>query len=110
LATTPVRVPLADPASAIFAGNLRSCAITSGGTYCWGRNLEGQLGTGDTTSYSGPVLASEVVRARQLGLGGSHTCFWNLADELFCFGTNDFGQLGDGTTTAQLAATAVMLD
>ena len=38
----------------IAAGAHHTCAITSAGMYCWGSNVNGQLGTGDPSSASRP--------------------------------------------------------
>ena len=43
----------------VSAGSSHSCGVISDGTaYCWGDNQFGQLGSGDTTSSSRPVLVS----------------------------------------------------
>jgi alpha-tubulin suppressor-like RCC1 family protein len=48
----PVRVPLANVKQAT-TGDLHTCAITAdGATYCWGQNTRGQLGNGETTTYT----------------------------------------------------------
>ena len=42
--------------TSIHAGTLHTCGLTeSGQAYCWGRNVYGQLGTGDDTNSSEPV-------------------------------------------------------
>ena len=44
----------------ITAGGLHTCAATETAIYCWGSNLEGQLGTGNQTSSGTPVLVMNV--------------------------------------------------
>jgi len=56
--TTPKRVTGSLAASAIVAGDWHSCVITQNRKiYCWGRNMDGQLGDGSTTASSAPVLS-----------------------------------------------------
>ena len=40
----------------VAAGGLHTCAVASGGLYCWGYNASGQLGKGDIASSNVPVL------------------------------------------------------
>jgi alpha-tubulin suppressor-like RCC1 family protein len=60
---------------------------------CWGRNTDGQLGDGTTSSRPYP---SHVTLGRDLALGYNHTCA--VLDDVVCWGDNDHGQVGDGTT------------
>ncbi|MCA0374477.1 MAG: hypothetical protein LCH84_02335 [Gemmatimonadetes bacterium] len=49
LVATPTRVSTTQRFVAIAAGGAHTCGITAAGAaWCWGRNLEGQLGTGST--------------------------------------------------------------
>jgi alpha-tubulin suppressor-like RCC1 family protein len=45
-------------ATAIAAGNMSTCAIVRGRAYCWGYNLDGQLGNNSTTNSLVPSLVS----------------------------------------------------
>lgn len=86
--------------AAIVAGRFHSCALmTWGGVKCWGRNANGQLGTGNTAPSSAPVgvhgLASGVVA---LAAGAFHSCALIASGEVKCWGRNTQGRLGDGTT------------
>jgi CSLREA domain-containing protein len=88
-------------ASAIAAGDVNTCVVTSsGGAKCWGSNNNGDLGDGTTTPRSNPVdvvgLQSGVA---SIATGNYHTCAVAAAGGLKCWGYNNNGELGDGTTT-----------
>lgn len=88
--------------SGIEAGGGHSCALTvSGQLYCWGRNVNGQVGDGsggpETQDRYLPVavkgLPSPVKRA---ALGYQHSCALLKDGEVHCWGQNYNGQLGQG--------------
>jgi len=93
--------------AAITAAYDHSCALTTvGGIKCWGNNVWGQLGTGDTTDHRTAVdvagIASGAVAVTAGGsvewVGGSHTCALVVGGGVKCWGANEFGQLGNGNT------------
>jgi alpha-tubulin suppressor-like RCC1 family protein len=96
--TTPVQIPF--PAgnlmTDIAAGMSHVCAVSSmGNLYCWGYNLDGELGIGTLVSTSTPVLVRNSISA--VAAGSSHTCVLDSYGSVLCAGKNDFGQLGNGT-------------
>lgn len=77
-------------------GDFHTCAIREGGDlWCWGGNLNGQLGVGT-------VMERDSSRPMKVGGsgwrvvegGGSHTCGIRDDGSLWCWGRNDRGQLG----------------
>jgi prepilin-type N-terminal cleavage/methylation domain-containing protein len=89
------------------------CALDSAGkVYCWGNGASGNLGNGNTASYSSPVavigtLATKIVK--QLSVGDTHACALTTGNEIYCWGANNYGQLGDGTTGNASTPVAVSL-
>jgi alpha-tubulin suppressor-like RCC1 family protein len=58
-ATLPALVAGGASYKAIATGRQFSCAITTdGAAQCWGRNAEGQLGTGDTENHTVPTAVA----------------------------------------------------
>ncbi len=97
---------LADAAS-VSAGAVHSCALrTTGAVSCWGQNLDGQLGTGDTpTSWNAPRgvgLGVGVTGASSLALSpnGNVSCLITTTGQAKCWGRNVAFQIGDGAFSA----------
>jgi alpha-tubulin suppressor-like RCC1 family protein len=99
----------------VEAGDNHTCAINDKGhLYCWGANAQGQLGTGDTSSYHSPqpVKSLNLVQpffAKALALGAQHSCAVALNDTLYCWGSNEQGQLGSGSSEPVLVPKLVPL-
>lgn len=69
-----------------------ACAISyTGELWCWGRNEEGQLGTGDRTPHLVPTNVA--LDAVQVAVGRLHTCMVKAGD-ILCTGSNESRQLG----------------
>ena len=93
----------------IASGEAFTCALTlSGGLYCWGDNLRGQLGNGttDSSSVATPVTGLPLA-VDSFATGTAHICAVTTSGELYCWGANPMGQLGDGTTTDRSTPTRV---
>ncbi len=99
--------------NAISAGNQHTCAVTVfGNGYCWGKNTEGQLGDGGTSTASTPVPVSGPLTFKMISVGtgppgSAHTCGFDTGNVAYCWGNNTSGELGDGTNTQRLVPTVV---
>jgi alpha-tubulin suppressor-like RCC1 family protein len=90
----------------IGAGGYHSCAVIQGtaagegaSAVCWGKNAQGQLGTGSTSptfSISPLPVAGLSSGVASLAAGFQHTCALLINGSVCCWGSNDHGQLGLG--------------
>ena len=81
----------------VSTGRFHSCGIKNNGDlYCWGRNLNGQLGDGRVNRYEGyPKRIAEDKKWNKVSAGADHTCGISEG-HIYCWGGNEYGQLGDG--------------
>lgn len=95
-----VKSPTALVFASASAGFYHTCLTTTGGAvYCWGDNIEGQAGVGDTTSqWMSPVLPIGGLSFATVSAGDFHTCGLTLAGTAYCWGENVNAAVGDGTT------------
>lgn len=95
---TPERIAGLDGVTAIAVGAKHQCVISGGGqVWCWGENMEGQLGDGTTSSQLKPVPAKDLSGAAAIAAGAYHTCALLDSGEVRCWGKNYSGQVGNGT-------------
>jgi alpha-tubulin suppressor-like RCC1 family protein len=98
------------------AGVSHTCGLTDAGEiYCWGSNLNGQLGTVDGIEFCSftaepctpnPVPVSTALAWSTFATGDEHTCA--VSDGMaYCWGFNSAGQLGDSTITPRVLPTPV---
>ena len=81
----------------VDAGHNHACAVGADGeVWCWGRNIEGQVGTGTSTTSEGPTqaLMPGGTRALSVSAGDTHTCATLSNGRLACWGTGSSGQIG----------------
>ena len=67
--------------------------------YSWGSNAEGQLGLGNTTSYSSPKQVGALTNWLNVASGGYFTTSVKTDGTIWSWGSNNLGQLGLGNTT-----------
>lgn len=97
-ALSPLRFGSDVTLNSLSAGGSSACGIGSDAyVYCWGDDLEGQLGDGQSgTSVSGLVRATvNNVRFKSVTVGGAHACAISTTDTAYCWGADASGQLGD---------------
>jgi len=88
-----------------------TCGITTNFmAYCWGLNIDGQLGDASTTTRNVPTLVQDAATHlfRSISTGRFHTCAVRADNATYCWGANTSQQLGDGNT-AQTDRTAPSL-
>ena len=92
--------PVGVPWSALAVGYGTVCGLAGGAAYCWGYNVDGQVGNGTRTF--GPVSQPQAVSSnrtwRSISVGTGHACGVDSAGAGFCWGSNGSGELGNGTT------------
>ncbi len=72
--------------TALAIGIHHGCGVLSGeGTFCWGRNVAGELGDGTIRSSLSPVRVSGGADFTALSLGSSHSCALTSAGAALCF-------------------------
>lgn len=83
-----------------------TCAVNRANElWCWGRNIEGQLGTGDTDLRSSATHVADGIAA--VAVSWFSTCALSTGGHVLCTGKNEHGQTGDGTTDRPLEFTDV---
>jgi len=102
---TPTLVQGISNVVSVEAGNDYTCAINAQNQlYCWGGNLDGQLGepltAGDFKPHPTPFLVQGIGQVKAIAAGYSHTCAINDQKQLYCWGNNDYGQTGDILTNS----------
>jgi alpha-tubulin suppressor-like RCC1 family protein len=85
----------------ITVGGSSACALSStGAAYCWGYDVDGELGNGANTNSNVPVLVSGGLAFTQISAGQVNTCALTSTGAAYCWGAGANGQLGNNSTTA----------
>ncbi len=81
----------------IEGGRDNTCALDNlGQVFCWGDNIDGQIGDGTTTDRPLPTLVPLAAPADALTLGNDFACALLNTDQVFCWGEGSDYQLGYG--------------
>ncbi len=93
----------------VQAGGRHTCGVTtSREAFCWGENLQGQIGDGSAGSPRlTPTLVAGGRRFLQVDVGWSHSCGVTPNDRAFCWGYGGNGQVGDGSSTRRVTPVPV---
>jgi len=82
--------------TSVTAGESHSCALDDDGSaWCWGDNVEGQLGDSQTIARASPVAVHGGPFTR-VSAGAAFTCAV-AGGVAWCWGTNRHAELGDST-------------
>ncbi|MEM9491914.1 MAG: hypothetical protein AAGC55_22400, partial [Myxococcota bacterium] len=91
--------------STVAAGERHTCVLSAAGSVrCWGRNLSGQSGQGNTETIGNDEFPSVLADidlggpAVQLAAGDEHNCAILDGGAVRCWGEGDWGRLGYGNT------------
>lgn len=89
----PTRVGTASDFVVLSTDTFHTCAVQRGERmWCWGRNVEGQLGVSDTEFHPTPTqVPGSFVR---VSAGRFFTCAITAEGQVACSGANESGQLG----------------
>ena len=88
----------------IGAGQTASCALNvTGDVYCWGQNVEGELGNAMNNSQDKfvPVGVVGGVTFGKLFVGAISSCGIAITGDTYCWGGDAAGEIGDGLDTSQ---------
>ena len=93
--------------ASVNAGLFHTCGVTNAGVAnCWGNNLDGELGVGDTTMRTSPAPISGFIFTKVI-LGWYHTCGVTAGSVAYCWGSNGWGELGDNSNNERTSPQAV---
>jgi alpha-tubulin suppressor-like RCC1 family protein len=83
-----------------IGNNGHTLALTAtGAVYAWGTGTNGQLGQGNTTNSSVPVLVPGLPVITDVRAGGVHSTALDAGGNVWAWGGNADGQVGNGTLT-----------
>lgn len=101
--SSPVQVGTLTDWSTVYIGKASSFALKTDRTlWAWGRNVEGELGLGDTIARNSPVLVGVYNDWVSFASNWTHAVGIRADGTLWTWGVNGNGQLGLSDTTQRL--------
>lgn len=89
-------IPSGDRWDSVAAG-FSVCATSGEALWCWGWNIDGEVGDGSLIDQAEPARIAHSTRWRNvLPKSGGAACALDVENELYCWGPNRAGQLGTG--------------
>lgn len=74
-----------------------TCGVRGeGDLWCWGGNINGEIGDGSKTDRHEPVRIDPAGVWQSVSTDAWYTCALRRDGSLWCWGRNEFGQLGNG--------------
>ena len=93
----------------VEGGEDHTCALTDlGELWCWGDNIDGQLGVGNTTDSATPQLVTLPATVDDVSLGDQFACAVLTTDQVFCWGEGTDFQLGNLSVARETSPLEVM--
>jgi len=92
-----VDLPAGFEAGAVDAGSAHACSTgLDGKLVCWGRNTDGQLGRGNSSSSEAPgyVTLPSGVTVSQFAAGADHNCMTGTDSNMYCWGNGSDDRTG----------------
>ena len=107
--TMPVRVTAPVLFVQLGVGAGHTCALgVNGRAYCWGWNIDGQIGDGTAAvNKFVPVAVGEVGQFVRIAVGQAASCGIQSDGRAWCWGRNSDGELGVGDTASHLVPAPV---
>jgi alpha-tubulin suppressor-like RCC1 family protein len=107
-----VKLPAGTKVTAVAGGFAHSLALTSSGAIvAWGKNYNGDLGTGTTTDSDVPLKVTLPVGTKVIAIaaGTDHNLAATSTGSALAWGLNNYGQLGNGGTGSSSVPVSVTL-
>jgi alpha-tubulin suppressor-like RCC1 family protein len=94
----PLKVQGLSGITQVSVGENHVCALNSSGeSFCWGNNLDLQIG-GQQKTQTTPLLINITHKFSMISAARFHTCGLSREGEVYCWGSAIFGRLGNGST------------
>lgn len=101
-------VPGLTDVAQVEAGVNNTCARTSAGAlFCWGDNIDGQIGDGATTDRASPVAVTLPAPVSDVTVAADFVCALLTNDEVYCWGESTDYETGVGVNTDVVTPTLV---